>query len=283
MSTPLPPVARSEAQADDQYQFVIASGINAGSEGQIASLGSFINSKTILTASETQITFTMASLSGSEAIDALCGTTPTFAFVDGWTMLAAQARGCAKPVLQVQRGGANGYRVELLYSRQLTEITSAADLRGRIFCRVEDQDVSSWFLPSILIRTAGRFDPISGFQSVRIVPDLTTLLSEIAYARCVGAAEAGSWQSVRVPGFAGIARSIGAVPGVTMPSFPFGGLVADNTIPDSVIEQFKTAILDNTDEIKPVIKFDTLAEANENTFASAAEFLRRAGIDLERE
>ena len=282
MSTPLPPAIRSVPRSDDQYQFVIGSGINAGSEGQIATLGSFVNTKTILTSGNKQITFTMFALSGGETIDALCGTTPTFAFVDGLTMLAAQAKGCAQPVLQIQRGGANGYRVELLVSNQLN-VRNVTDLRNQVYCRIEGQDVSSWFLPAILIRTTGQFDPITGFKSVRFVPDLQSLLSEIGYARCVGAAEADKWEKVEVPGFAAISRAITAIPGTSMPAFPYGGLVATTTIPDNVIDQFKTMLLDNTDELHPVIDFDRLVEADSATFSAATDFLRRAGVDLGRE
>jgi len=63
-----------------------------------SSLENFLNDRTGLTFKVETISSTDPNR--SNALQALCAGTPTFGWVDGWTLLAAQMENCAAPVLK---------------------------------------------------------------------------------------------------------------------------------------------------------------------------------------
>src|SRR5262245_45084743 len=155
-STPLPTVGTSVplGSATRPYQVVIMLPEESTATG--SSLQEFLNDRTGLTFKVETISATDSNR--ANALDALCGGTPTFGWVDGWTLLAAEMQDCAAPVLKLRRnledGDSTGIRSDLLV-RAVNKTTAVTGLSGKLFCRLNSQDTASWILPTIMLRGAG--------------------------------------------------------------------------------------------------------------------------------
>src|SRR5207245_2172087 len=127
--------------------------------------------------------------SESDILQALCSDTPTFAWVDGWTLLAVQAQGCASVAAQIRLKGQLGVRSDIVISPSAA-ISSVAGFKNRIFCRLSDQDTVTWVLPELMMR-AGGFNP-SDLKAAQSYPDVKSMLQVVANNGCIAAIPAGT-------------------------------------------------------------------------------------------
>ena len=97
-STALPPVATEQplGSANRPYQVVLVPPENSSATG--TSLETFLNNRTGATF-KVQIV-----ASYGDVLNALCSDVPTFGWVDGLSLLAANAQGCSTPTIKLKRG-----------------------------------------------------------------------------------------------------------------------------------------------------------------------------------
>ncbi len=276
LSLPLPPVETQVpfGSADRPYKVVIVP--PEGSAASARPLQTFLGQRL----PEQVITVEVVS-KPSEALTALCGETPVAAWVDGWTMLAAGAQGCGQPVLKIQRGKGSaaktGTRSDLIVSNA-SRVSAVAGFKGRAYCRLNDQDLASWILPVVMMRSAGNFDPLQDFSGMRDVSDYTTLVGEVSNNHCVGAIPAGTLDDYT----AGRNLDVKVLENVTSPEIPYGGLVISRTMPPIMADQLKSLFSRNLDKLKGLVEADALVEATPAELTSVQQFLQGAGFDLAR-
>ena len=223
-------------------------------------------------------TFTVKSVeSGAEALAALCGDVPTLALVDGWTLLAAQAQGCARPLLSYVRGrgttATTGYTSDLIITGE-SEASGPGGLKGLIFCRLNAEDLQTWILPSLLMRTAPDFDPVRDLSSVRNVPTLDALVKEVADKQCVGAIPGGTMLNYA-------SAENGTVKVLqSSPELPYGGLVASAALPASAADFLGELLLKNSDELRGLMDADALKASDDTSIQAILRFLQQAKFDL---
>jgi len=220
--------------------------------------------------------------SQAEALAALCSDTPAFGWVDGWTMLASIARGCARPLLNIERLDGNrrttGFAAQIIVGAG-QGVADVNGLRGRDFCRLSDQDVFGWVLPALALRAA-KFDPFLDFRTIRRVPDTTTLLREVAAGNCVAGIEKGTLGRNRVPGLPILTTIITPINGLDSPEIPHGGLVASSLIPEGLANAVLTEFLQNPTLLTGLVTADGLTTTNAPALVAAAQFFQSAGLDF---
>jgi ABC-type phosphate/phosphonate transport system substrate-binding protein len=253
------------------YQVILVPPKDSSETG--TSLAKFLNDRTGL-AFKVEIVS-----SYGDVLAALCGETPTFGWVDGWALLAAQAQGCSTPALKIQSSAASGLRADLVV-RTVNKITAVAAFKDRLFCRLSSQDVVSWILPSIMMRGAG-FDP-SNLKGTLEFPDTATMLQALADGACVAAAiPAGTLTQYQITdrsGPADITKAINVL--ATSPEIPPGGLMISSNVPADVAETVTKLFVDHQDELKGLVEADQLVKASSSDYADFEKFLLAGGVNL---
>lgn len=217
--------------------------------------------------------------SPTQALAALCGELPAFGVVDSWTLLAAQARGCASPLLFTER--TEGARRLSGISSQIVAangsgITAVRDFAGRAFCRVQDGGLSDWILPVLAMRSNG-FDPFLSFRDVRRLPDVPSMLRAVALGECIGAIETGTLSRYRVEGV-NLTQALRTV--LTTPEVPLGGLVVSPLIPASLSEQIRQVFLEDRAAWRAAVNVSAFVPAESGRVAALDALLRLAALDL---
>jgi ABC-type phosphate/phosphonate transport system substrate-binding protein len=280
-STALPTVGTTVPLGSSERPFQVVVMLPEDSTATGTSLASFLNERTGLTFKVEVISSTDPNR--PNALEALCGGTPTFGWVDGWTLLAAQAQGCAEPVLRLRRntedGDSTGIASDIIV-RSVNKTTSLAGLKDRIFCRLNSQDVASWILPVIMLRGAG-IGP-QNLSSVRDNDDYGTMLQALADGVCIAAAiPAGTLAQYKVTDKGGqtdITKILNQV--ATTPEVPYGGLVIASTVPRDLAEQVTKLFVDHPDELKGLVAADQFVNASPADFAEIEKFILAGGVDL---
>jgi ABC-type phosphate/phosphonate transport system substrate-binding protein len=112
--------------------------------------------------------------SDGAVVSQLCGADPVVGWLGGVAYMVAEAQGCAEPALAIRRENAGGFRVDLLIATDITgdQVTESdvAALDDRTLCRLSSDDVQTWLVPSLMLRSAG-IDPMYGLDGVIDVED----------------------------------------------------------------------------------------------------------------
>lgn len=218
-------------------------------------------------------------VSPAQALAVLCGDVPAFGILDSWTLLAAQMRGCALPLLFIEQAeGArriSGISSQILAARE-SGINSVGNLAGRTFCRVQDGGLADWILPALAIRSNG-LDPFAIFSNVRRLPDVPSMLRAVALNECVGAIETGTLSRYRVEGL-NLQQALRAV--LTTPEVPLGGLVVSPLIPASLGAQVRQIFLENRQAWRAAVSVNAFVPAESGRVAALDSLLRLAALDL---
>lgn len=276
ISAPLPPVPTVApfGTEDRPYRIFFVPPPDSGESGRgveeaLLSLSGFTFRAEIVT-------------SQAEVLAALCGDTPAFGWVDGWTMLAGIARGCARPLLNIERLDGNrrttGFAAQIIVGAG-QGVADVNGLRGRDFCRLNDQDVFGWVLPALSLRAA-KFDPFLDFRTVRRVPDTTTLLREVAAGNCAAGLEKGTLGQNRVPGLPILTTVITPINGLDSPEIPHGGLVVSPLVPEGLANAVLTQFLQKPELLEGLVTANGLTTANAPVLVAAAQFFQSAGLDF---
>ncbi|MBX3064437.1 MAG: PhnD/SsuA/transferrin family substrate-binding protein [Anaerolineae bacterium] len=266
LSTALPTIEAQPTYGGDarpyQVSFV-ASGSQTG-----ADFGRFLNDNA---------GFNFDIVRGKESADvlaALCSDVPTLAFADGWTLLAAQAQQCGRPILVYIQGTGSraktGTSVDLIVPAT-SQAANASGLKGLAYCRLNESDLVTWVLPVLLMRSTGNFDPFNDFVSIRDVPNMDTLVAEVAAGQCVGAVESGTLGDYEVSGARALQSS---------PELPFGGVIVSSRIPVAAAQRLTDLLLGNESELRGIADTDSLREPDTALIGDMLDFLRDAGFDM---
>ncbi|GAB4545866.1 MAG: hypothetical protein OHK0023_04810 [Anaerolineae bacterium] len=184
---------------------------------------------------------------GAEALSALCSGEPAMGILDGWTLAAAAARGCAAPRLVIERRDGTGVRSSIIVART-SGIATFADFRSRDFCRIAEptryEEMIGWVMPALTLRANG-FDPFRDFRNVRRVADLESLLREVAQDTCVGAIEAGSLARQRVQGIPSLPAVISELQNGVSLELPHGGFAISALIAPNTANEVTTLLRDS--------------------------------------
>jgi len=219
--------------------------------------------------------------SAAQALAVLCGDVPAFGILDSWTLLAAQLRGCALPLLFIEQvEGArrvSGISSQILTARE-SDINSVGNFAGRAFCRVQDGGLTDWILPALAMRSNG-FDPLSGFGNVRRLPDVPSMLRAVALNECIGAIETGTLSRYRVEGL-NLQQALRTV--LTTPEVPLGGLVVSPLMPVALSAQVRQLFLEpeNRQAWRAAVDADAFVPAESGRVAALDTLLRLAALDL---
>ncbi len=275
--TPLPPVPTEApyGSADRPYQIVVFP--PEGSNTDPSTLEGFLKDRTGLSFKA------VTAGSDAELLSDVCGSLPTFAWVDGWTLLAAQAKGCANLTLQIKNGGATGIKSDLIVSTAAAIDTLAAmraSLVRKVYCRLSKDDVASWVLPVIMLREPGGYsnDPFPAFKSVKDYSDSTAIVSDVSNNACISAIPSGTLTSYKIPDVADVTKTVKVV--ATTPELPFGGLVASITVPNHDVDTVAGVFPDHLDALQGLVVADSLVPATNADIAPTLKAFSDAGINF---
>jgi ABC-type phosphate/phosphonate transport system substrate-binding protein len=277
-STALPTVATQEAIGSESrpYQVVIVPPASSSATG--TSLQNFLKDRTGKTFKVEIVN------SYADVLSALCSDVPTFGWVDGLALLAADAQGCSTLALKITQGSGSeastGFRVELV-ARSVNRITTVGGLKDKDFCRVSSQDLVSWLLPVAMMR-AGGVNPFTNLHSVKEYSDTTGMLQAIADGTCVAAGiPAGTLSLYTVTDRTGpvdITRVINPI-GSPSPEMPYGGLMVSNIVPADFAATVTRLFLDNPEQLKDLVS-GGLAKATPTDFAEIEKYFQVGGLNL---
>ncbi len=216
---------------------------------------------------------------GAQALAVLCGDLPAIGILDGWTLLAAQARGCGLPLLFVEQ--AEGTRRITGTSSQIltaagSGISAVGNFASRDFCRVNDGGLADWILPVLAMRSSG-FDPFLSFRNVRRLPDVPSMLRAVALNECIGAIETGTLSRYRVEGL-NLQQALRVV--LTTPEVPLGGLVVSPLMPTSLSVQVRQVFAEDRAAWREAVNANTFVPAEPTRVNALDTLLRLAALDL---
>jgi ABC-type phosphate/phosphonate transport system substrate-binding protein len=124
----------------------------------------------------------------AEALAALCAVSgqASVAWLNGPAYVAARAENCGTPVLQVERGSgdksATGETGIVIVTKG-KNIANLTALKGRIFCRLSNNDFYSWLAPSLALRTI-RIDALNDLKAVKDYDSIPLLVKAVAAGDC---------------------------------------------------------------------------------------------------
>lgn len=217
----------------------------------------------------------------ADALTALCGLAatdlPTIAWLDGLVYVAAVARQCGHPSLQISRDETTGQTGQIIIDRGLGT-TSLTVIGGRTYCRLGYTDLYSWLLPSIALETVS----IDLTQDVEVVDyaDTAALVNAIVDGECTMTGISGeTLERLGVdPDAVGI--------GMTMPPLPYGVLVFAPEVELGVrlgMERVLTELSETSEGaalLLPFLAQDALLPVAPDDFADLRGFLADSNIDL---
>ncbi len=279
-STALPPVATEQAlgSADRPYQVVLVPPENSSATG--TALETFLTNRT-------GETFKVQIASGyGDVLSALCSDVPTFGWLDGLSLLAAEAQGCSTPALRIKIGtgadASTGVRADLVV-RSASKITAISGLKDRDFCRLNAQDTISWVLPVMLLRSGG-VNPFTNLHSVKDYADTAAMLQAVDDGVCIAAGiPAGTLTRYQVTDKGGetdITKLINPL-GPSSPELSYGGLMVSNLVPKDLSDTVTRLFLDNPDQLKNLVTADGLLKASSSDFGDMERLIQSAGMDLQ--
>ena len=285
ISTPLPPVATQVPPGVDEnpIHLLVNPDLPAASARSAANrLSDELTGRTGLAVVVETVT------SDAEALAALCasvGGVVNVAFVDGLTMLAAQAQGCGLPVLIVERGtgrrAQTGETIQLLTQAEGNVATVAALGNDASFCRLGYDDLATWLVPSIMLQGAG-IAP-SSVGAVSDYEDVDGVLAALVAGDCDAA---GVPASALAAAAADVRNALESL--AESAAFPYSVLVYPSEMPLSArtaLENALTDLMADTDAGEPLrdlLAAGALAHVTEADFADLNDFIAAAGLDLAR-
>ncbi len=226
---------------------------------------------------QTSVAFEVDLLSSyAEVLRQLCSDKPTFGWLDGRALLAAQAQGCGVPVLKFQQGKSSGQKADLIVHTGIKdEVKTIAGFKGKDYCRLNGQDVQSWILPSLAMR-AGGINPVQDLKGIKEFDNNAALMQAVADNICVSAAiPAGTLLTYSPKLSSGQLAVL-----TTTPELPFGGVIVSSTVPKTIADNVITLFTQNMDRLQGLIKVDELVKVNANDFTDFQKLAQSAGLNL---
>lgn len=279
-STPLPEIATAvpAGQEGNPVQMVIYSAAPRAAANFTARFETALNEASGL-AIQVQVVSRYA-----EALAALCASadgTVSAAWMDGITYMAAVAQGCGEPVLMVERGTRRNARTGetgTIIVNSDSSITSAAQIKGKDFCRLGYADFWTWMVPSLVLQSKG-VNPLADLKSITDYEDTDALIGAVAAGDCAAAGVASS------------ALPDGDPPeGVTVlettVEFPYAVLMLPPQLPlgaRTALLDALTTMAEDTDSgaiMQGLLEQDALQPVTADDLADLTTFLQSTGLDF---
>lgn len=215
----------------------------------------------------------------ADVLKELCNGPPTFAWLDGPGIITAIAQGCGTPALKLERGPnfRTGVQADLIIrAGGKGDPTELSGLKGRDFCRVNGQDLTSWILPVLMLR-AGGLDPAQDLRGFKQFDSTDSMVQAIADGACAAAGiPAGTLSSFNPTLSAG--QSLKVLQ--TSPELPYGGLIVSKAVPTAVVKQVVNLFVEQPPQLTRLIGTDTLAPTNSDDYADFQRLAQAAHLDL---
>ncbi|MHB8628622.1 MAG: phosphate/phosphite/phosphonate ABC transporter substrate-binding protein [Aggregatilineales bacterium] len=217
--------------------------------------------------------------SAADVLKELCNGPPTFAWLDGPGLLAALAQGCGTPALKFERGAnfRTGVQTDLVIrTGGKGDPTALSGLKGKDFCRLNGQDLTSWILPALMLR-AGGLDPAQDLHGFKKFDSTDALLQAVANGTCaatgIPAGTLGNFSPTLAAG-----QSLKVLQ--TSPELPYGGLVISKAIPSAVANQVIRLFSQQPPQLSSLIGTDTIAPTTADDYVDFQRLAQAAHLDL---
>lgn len=283
-STPLPPVptAIPPGNAENPLRMVVVPATTGASAHRAAA-----TLESLLTERTGQAFEVVLADRHAEALAALCdsvGGAINVAWLDGMTYAAADAQGCGSPVFQVERRAGRASQsgeVIVLVAGEDSNVNRLADVGGETtLCRVGHDDLSTWLMPMLMLRTGG-VDVISEVGQIVDYEDTALLLEAVAAGDCD---VAGVPQSAMNDARRAVRDRL-----VTLgesPAMPFSILMYPVEMPlglRTALDEAMTALSadpEAADALDDLLRLERLAPVEASDLAPVRAFVADAGLDL---
>ncbi len=220
----------------------------------------------------------------AEALAALCDSvsgTVSAAWLGGLAAMAADARACGSPALEVQRGtrssATTGDEAVLVVATD-SEITGAGDLSEKAFCRLGYTDPFTWLIPSLMLRVAGVMP--DALASVTDYNDPAQMVRAVSDGTCDAAGMAAS-------AFAALPASVRISVRTLDQSItiPYAVLVYPVQLPLGEQQKLTDALISigngsRAEVLAALVPQDQVLAISDSDLAGLRSFLNRAGVDL---
>lgn len=236
---------------------------------------------------ETGLTVTVERVdSDAEALAALCDSPSgdvAVAWLNGIAYAAAYAQNCGNAQLQIQRGeranAVSGDEARIIVTDDL-EATAVGDLAETVFCRLAYDDLYSWLIPSLMLRSGGvtstSLEVINDYGE-----DAATMVADVAGGDCDAAGiSASQFESLPNASTRSAVRTL-----QESDTIPFAVLVYPVQLPLGQREALTNALValgngTRATLLEPLLDQDGIAAVSDEDLSSLRNFLNRAGIDL---
>jgi ABC-type phosphate/phosphonate transport system substrate-binding protein len=217
--------------------------------------------------------------SDADGVAALCSVdgSPDAAWVSGLGYAAASAQDCAEPVLMVERGAGRQVSISEEVQIIVNDEFEASDVGGLIeetFCRIGYDDIFTWLVPTLILRTGGVTDLPEAFD----VDDVEALIQSVADGdNCV----AGGLTAADFEQFAGDAAESVRVLNRTA-AIPYAVLMLPPQLPLDTRTRLVDALLDmaESDDLETLLEQDGLSRVEDDSLDEFDSFVRATNIDF---
>jgi ABC-type phosphate/phosphonate transport system substrate-binding protein len=217
--------------------------------------------------------------SDADGVAALCGAvsgSPAVVWVSGVGYAAASAQACGVPALLVERGNGRqattGEDVQIVVNAALG-ITDVSNLVGQTFCRLGYNDLYTWLIPLLILKSDG----VSNMPDAVDSPDIESLLEAVAAGEC----DAAGMRASDFDDFGGdVEDSVRILnESVTTPYAVF-------MHPPELPLDTRTRLIDGllamaeSDDLQTLLDQDGLARYEDGDLDEFDSFLRSTGLDF---
>jgi ABC-type phosphate/phosphonate transport system substrate-binding protein len=215
----------------------------------------------------------------AEALKAICGETPGAALLDGRAALAAIVQNCGTLAFKMKDKDDNfGVKADIIVRVLGTDknpLQAPRDLRGRDFCRLSGDDLTSWVLPSLTLRTSG-VNPAGDLKGVKEFPNAEAMVQGLADGVCAATGiPSGTLSKFSVKLTGGQLRVI-----TSTAELPYGGIVVSPLLPKAITETLIDQIRRNPERFSDLLGDYQLVEAKSTDYDDFIRFAQNAGLNL---
>lgn len=225
----------------------------------------------------------------AEGLAALCaspGGQVSAAWLNAPTYMAARARNCGLPVLQVEKDEAAGSQTGEPGSIIVTKgsnIRNVSGLSRRKLCRISNGDFYSWFVPSLLMRAEG-LDPLNAPSSITDFEDIPALVQAVANRDCDAAGIPDGALEADASAIGDAAEKV-TVLTTTIP-FPYDVLMIPVEMPldkrVALVDALTRMATNRSDAVimRSLLAQDALKPVSVDDFSELVNFMDRTGLDF---
>lgn len=224
----------------------------------------------------------------AEVLAALCDSSSgqvTVAWLNGLTYAAAQAQNCGTAVLQVERGSRQSARTgdaaSIIVNKDAA-VTSFSALREKTFCRIGYDDLYSWLIPSLMMRSNG-VDPLA-INTVNDYEDIPTLVQAVADGDCDAAGIPADGLETFADDIGAAAENIDTL--ATSINFAFAILVVPAEVPLGTrlaLDDTLVALAESSSsaiKMRALLGQNALLPVTPEDFADLNTFIASTGLDF---